>query len=181
MNFNLPFEEEAYMVDSISPQPQTFCKERGSFKEANTMSVWFSNPLTADLNGFDTISHYTLFKDTSCLTAYLDWTSHVVAKVPGLEGTYSAIIDNPRSLIDAYKMIPRGKIIIIIIIAMPVNGWRLAQPLPKSHGLSSRHQRKKLSRHRPKAMNTKPSTTRKQWFETTKLSLGITIAQKVAG
>ncbi|KAF5715645.1 hypothetical protein FGLOB1_2942 [Fusarium globosum] len=45
---------------------------------------------------------------------------NVVAKVPGLEGTYSAIVDNPGSLVDAYKILPRGKI--SVIFAVTPNG-----------------------------------------------------------
>ncbi|KAF5537736.1 hypothetical protein FMEXI_9725 [Fusarium mexicanum] len=45
---------------------------------------------------------------------------NVVAKVPGVEGTYAAIIDNAESLLDVYKMMPRGKI--SIIVAVPPNG-----------------------------------------------------------
>ncbi|KAF4493404.1 hypothetical protein FAGAP_10477 [Fusarium agapanthi] len=45
---------------------------------------------------------------------------NVVAKVPGVEGTYAAIIDNAESLLDAYKMLPRGKI--SVIFAVPPNG-----------------------------------------------------------
>ncbi|KAF5682975.1 hypothetical protein FCIRC_4695 [Fusarium circinatum] len=45
---------------------------------------------------------------------------NVVAKVPGVEGTYAAVIDNAESLLDAYKMLPRGKI--SVIFAVPPNG-----------------------------------------------------------
>ncbi|KAF4419328.1 hypothetical protein FACUT_11496 [Fusarium acutatum] len=45
---------------------------------------------------------------------------NVVAKVPGLEGTYAAIIDNAESLLEVYKMMPRGKL--SIIVAVPPNG-----------------------------------------------------------
>ncbi|KAF5586961.1 uncharacterized protein FSUBG_11968 [Fusarium subglutinans] len=42
------------------------------------------------------------------------------AKVPGVEGTYAAIIDNPESPMEVYKMMPRGKL--SIIVAVPPNG-----------------------------------------------------------
>ncbi|KAF5632758.1 hypothetical protein F52700_6296 [Fusarium sp. NRRL 52700] len=45
---------------------------------------------------------------------------NVVAKVPGLQGTYAAAIDNPESLLEAYKMLPRGKL--CVIFAVPPNG-----------------------------------------------------------
>ncbi|KAI1010466.1 hypothetical protein LB503_005011 [Fusarium chuoi] len=45
---------------------------------------------------------------------------NVVAKVPGLEGTYSAIVDNPGSLMDVYNILPRGKI--SVIFAVTPNG-----------------------------------------------------------
>ncbi|KAI1041896.1 hypothetical protein LB505_007644 [Fusarium chuoi] len=45
---------------------------------------------------------------------------NVVAKVPGLEGTYSAIVDNPGSLMDAFNILPRGKI--SVIFAVTPNG-----------------------------------------------------------
>ncbi|KAG5750849.1 hypothetical protein H9Q69_001291 [Fusarium xylarioides] len=45
---------------------------------------------------------------------------NVVAKVPGLEGTYAAVVDNSESLMEAYKMLPRGKI--SVIFAVPPNG-----------------------------------------------------------
>jgi hypothetical protein len=40
--------------------------------------------------------------------------------VPGVEGTYAAIIDNPESLMEVYKMMPRGKL--GIIVAVPPSG-----------------------------------------------------------
>lgn len=45
---------------------------------------------------------------------------NVIAKVPGLGGTYSAIVDNPGSLMDAYNILPRGKI--SVIFAVTPNG-----------------------------------------------------------
>ncbi|PNP77998.1 hypothetical protein FNYG_08724 [Fusarium nygamai] len=45
---------------------------------------------------------------------------NVVAKVPGVEGTYAAVIDNAESLMEVYKMMPRGKL--SIIAAVPPNG-----------------------------------------------------------
>ncbi|KAF5987408.1 hypothetical protein FCOIX_907 [Fusarium coicis] len=45
---------------------------------------------------------------------------NVVAKVPGLAGTYAALVDNPESLMDAYRMLPRGRI--SVIFAVPPNG-----------------------------------------------------------
>ncbi|KAF5723785.1 hypothetical protein FMUND_1521 [Fusarium mundagurra] len=45
---------------------------------------------------------------------------NVVAKVPGVEGTYAAVIDNAESLLEVYKMMPRGKL--SIIVAVPPNG-----------------------------------------------------------
>ncbi|KAF5547949.1 hypothetical protein FNAPI_8385 [Fusarium napiforme] len=45
---------------------------------------------------------------------------NVVAKVPGLAGTYAALIDNPESLMEAYRMLPRGRI--SVIFAVPPNG-----------------------------------------------------------
>ncbi|RBR10621.1 hypothetical protein FVER53590_04463 [Fusarium verticillioides] len=45
---------------------------------------------------------------------------NVVAKVPGLAGTYAAVIDNPDSLIKAYRILPRGRI--SVIFAVPPNG-----------------------------------------------------------
>ncbi|KAF5557927.1 hypothetical protein FPHYL_7522 [Fusarium phyllophilum] len=45
---------------------------------------------------------------------------NVVAKVPGLEGTYAAVVDNAESLMEVYKMMPRGKL--SIIVAVPPNG-----------------------------------------------------------
>ncbi|KAF5689627.1 hypothetical protein FDENT_4271 [Fusarium denticulatum] len=41
---------------------------------------------------------------------------NVVAKVPGVEGTYAAVIDNPQSLMEAYKMLPRGKISVVFAV-----------------------------------------------------------------
>ncbi|EMT68014.1 hypothetical protein FOC4_g10012415 [Fusarium odoratissimum] len=45
---------------------------------------------------------------------------NVVAKVPGLEGTYAAVIDNQDSLLEAYRMITRGRL--SVIFAVPPNG-----------------------------------------------------------
>jgi hypothetical protein len=45
---------------------------------------------------------------------------NVVAKVPGLAGTYAALVDNPESLMDAYRILPRGRI--SVIFAVPPNG-----------------------------------------------------------
>ncbi|KAF4495058.1 hypothetical protein FAGAP_8808 [Fusarium agapanthi] len=71
---------------------------------------------------------------------------HIVAKVPGIEGTYAAIINNTESLLHAYKMMPRGKI--GIVVAVPPNGsgasmttaeipWSVPRPRcigPRFHG-----------------------------------------------
>ncbi|KAF5596497.1 hypothetical protein FPANT_4312 [Fusarium pseudoanthophilum] len=45
---------------------------------------------------------------------------NVVAKVPGVEGTYAAVIDNAESLMEVFRMMPRGKL--SIIVAVPPNG-----------------------------------------------------------
>ncbi|KAF5581023.1 hypothetical protein FPCIR_10411 [Fusarium pseudocircinatum] len=44
---------------------------------------------------------------------------NIVAKVPGLQGTYAALIDNPQSLMEVYRMMPPGKL--NIIVAVPPN------------------------------------------------------------
>ncbi|KAF4956337.1 hypothetical protein FGADI_3914 [Fusarium gaditjirri] len=45
---------------------------------------------------------------------------NVLAKVPGLEGTYAAIIDNQDSLLEAYRMLTRGRL--SVIFSVPPNG-----------------------------------------------------------
>jgi hypothetical protein len=44
----------------------------------------------------------------------------VEAKVPGLESTYAGVVDNPQSLTEFYKIMPRGKI--SVIFSVPPNG-----------------------------------------------------------
>ncbi|KAF4964986.1 hypothetical protein FSARC_7164 [Fusarium sarcochroum] len=46
---------------------------------------------------------------------------NIIAKVPGLQTTFAASIDNPQSLLDIYKMMPSGKLSIIVAVA-PVGG-----------------------------------------------------------
>ncbi|KAH7177308.1 hypothetical protein DER46DRAFT_654568 [Fusarium sp. MPI-SDFR-AT-0072] len=45
---------------------------------------------------------------------------NVLAKVPGLEGTYAAVIDNQDSLLEAYRMMTRGRL--SVVFAVPPNG-----------------------------------------------------------
>ncbi|KAJ4256781.1 hypothetical protein NW762_008877 [Fusarium torreyae] len=65
---------------------------------------------------------------------------NIIAKVPGLQTTYAANIDNQQSLLDIYKMMPRGKLSIIIAVT-PVAGnnvttteldWSILQGHPQS-------------------------------------------------
>ncbi|KAG5752809.1 hypothetical protein H9Q70_004558 [Fusarium xylarioides] len=41
---------------------------------------------------------------------------HIVAKLPGLEVAYSAVIENAENLLDIYKIMPSGKINVIVVV-----------------------------------------------------------------
>ncbi|KAF5982384.1 hypothetical protein FCOIX_3682 [Fusarium coicis] len=80
--------------------------------------------MTGDVGNVDItcISHKEQFERfaTSGLTKGGETVQLIIAKFSGLEGTYSAVIDNPESLLEAYRMLPRGKT--SVTVAMSPNG-----------------------------------------------------------